>query len=621
VQQTSGRPTSGRRWLIPGLVAVVAAVIGVLVGLALVGFDVVPGGAQDATAPSPSQEDSRPPSDCTSDDRIALIVAAAPEIAPAVRQIVAETDATGDLRCVDVQVDAVPPPTVRAALARGWDEEQDGPAPHVWIPTTSTDVSLAAAGGAADLVDTDAPSIAISPSVIAMPQPMANVLGWPDAPMSWESIAALAAADDAWAEHDRRQWGAFRISLVEDVAAEPTIGAIGALTNAVGALPTSAASQSEDEAFQAKAQLLLLERKVEYLGATTDEQLEEIRATDQRDELLQTVSALPLTEQMVWLYNGGTDGDAEPDTPLAAWYPPDGAPDADYPYVRLEAPWTDEATREAAAGLLRAVEAPDGVRTLQASGFRDSSRDTTPELIDADGLRPDLAPGPPEPVVPDLIVGPLMHAWQDLSQTGNLLAVVDVSGSMETEVPGTGASRLDLSKLGLEAGIALTDPASSGGLWEFSTELDGSTDHRVLVPLGPLEEEVREGVTRQEAEIATVRALEPRTDTGLYDTILASYMYMLDSYEPDRLNAVIFFTDGKNDDANGISLGQLRRRLRDLVDPERPVLFIGVAYGAEADFEVLNRVTKITGGKLYMLDRPEDIRDVFIDVQTGGVAQ
>ena len=87
---------------------------------------------------------------------------------------------------------------------------------------------------------------------------------------------------------------------------------------------------------------------------------------------------------------------------------------------------------------------------------------------------------------------------------------------------------------------------------------------------------------------------------------------------PDK---VIFFTDGRNDDADGISLGQLRRRLRDLVDAERPVLFIGVAYGAEADFDVLNRVTKIAGGNLYELDRPEDIRDVFIDVQTGGVAK
>ena len=595
-----------------------AAIVGVLVGLALVGFDVVPGSARRGSSSPPSEHDSDPPSDCGADDHVALVVAAAPEIAPALRRIAQDAGTGGDLRCVDIEVSSTPPPTVRTALAQGWDEEEHGPAPHVWIPTTSTEVSLAAAGGAGDLVDTEAPSIAISPSVIAMPQPMADVLGWPDAPMSWESIADLAAADDAWAERDRRQWGAFRISLVEDVAAEPTISAIGALTDAVGALPTSAVTQTADEQFQAKAQLLLLERKVEYLGTTTDQQLDEIRAADQRDELLQTVSALPLTEQMVWLYN---DGDAAPDTPLAAWYPPDGAPDADYPYVRLDAPWTDEGTVEAAADLLGAIESSDGVRALQANGFRDSSRETTPELIDAGGLRPDLATAAPEPVLPDLVVGPLMQAWQGLSQTGNLLAVVDVSGSMETEVPGTGASRLALSKQGLEAGITLTDPASSGGLWEFSTELDGSTDHRVLLPIGPLNEEVREGVTRQEAEIATIRGLESQADTGLYDTILASYGYMMDNFEPDKLNAVIFFTDGKNDDADGISLRQLRRRLRDLVDPERPVLFIGVAYGAEADFEVLDRVTKVTGGKLYELDRPEDIRDVFIDVQTGGVAE
>jgi hypothetical protein len=94
---------------------------------------------------------------------------------------------------------------------------------------------------------------------------------------------------------------------------------------------------------------------------------------------------------------------------------------------------------------------------------------------------------------------------------------------------------------------------------------------------------------------------------------------MLDNYEPGRLNAVIFFTDGKNDDDNGISLEQLRTRLRDLVDPQRPVLFIGVGYGPEADFGTLEAVTAITGGKLYELERPEDIRNVFIDVQTGNL--
>jgi hypothetical protein len=33
----------------------------------------------------------------------------------------------------------------------------------------------------------------------------------------------------------------------------------------------------------------------------------------------------------------------------------------------------------------------------------------------------------------------------------------------------------------------------------------------------------------------------------------------------------------------------------------------------------LNAITTVTDGKLYQLQRPEDIRNVFIDVQTGGV--
>ena len=70
---------------------------------------------------------------------------------------------------------------------------------------------------------------------------------------------------------------------------------------------------------------------------------------------------------------------------------------------------------------------------------------------------------------------------------------------------------------------------------------------------------------------------------------------------------------------NDDELRQLLERLGDLVDPEREVLFIGVGYGPEADFDALRAVTRITGGKLYDLDRPDDIRDVFIDVQTGNV--
>ncbi len=604
---------SGRTWVLLGVVAGVAAAVGAAVGLVLVRSDAIGGDAVATTA-------STGP-DCGDADRVELRVFAAPAIAPAVRDIARSSgDVEESLRCVDIVVTAAPASTVSAALGRGWNERTDGPPPHVWVPTTSNEVALARRVASDPMLEPDPVSIATSPSVIAMPQPMADELGWPDESLTWTDVAELTASDDAWAERDRPAWGPFTLSLVEDLASEPSIGAMAALTRALGALPSPdhPVGALGEEQFQARAQLLELERKVEYLGASTAEQLDRIRAADERGALLGTVSALPLTEQMVWRYNGGAAGDDAPDTALAAWYPKDGSSDADYPYVRLDASWTNEQTDVAATAFLDALVSGYGSTQLRAAGFRDETRQATPELFGGRGVQPDLAPGEPAPV-PAQIVGPLVQAWRALSQTGNLLAVVDVSGSMRTLVPGTDATRLDLSKQGLEAGLALLDPASSAGLWEFSTDLVGSNDHRILVPIGPLDGEVSVGVTRRDAQLAAVRGLTPRADTGLYDTIAASYAYLLDNFEPGAINAVIFFTDGQNDDQDGITFRQLRRRLRDLVHPEREVLFVGVAYGRDADFDALKAVTSITGGMLYTLERPEDIRDVFIDAQTGGL--
>jgi Ca-activated chloride channel family protein len=328
---------------------------------------------------------------------------------------------------------------------------------------------------------------------------------------------------------------------------------------------------------------------------------------------------MPLTEQQAWQFNQGEPGGhAPPTTPLAVWYPSDGGPDADYPYAVLDASWSDQAANVAAAAFLDLLQSPEGQQHLQRFGFRDSSRQTTPELSEQDTIRPDMAL--PEPEELDIAaVGQVLQAWRGLSQTGNILSVFDVSGSMKTEVPGTGASRLELSVQGSIAGLELLDPNTINGLWEFSTDIGpGGRDYRELLPLGPLGGEFN-GVPRREAAIAALQGLRPRNDTGLYDTIAAAYEHLQDNYQPDRINTLVIFTDGKNDDDDGISLTQLQAHLRGLVDPAREVLILAVGYGPEADFEALNAVTTVTDGKLYVLERPEDIRNVFIDVQTGGV--
>jgi Ca-activated chloride channel family protein len=466
----------------------------------------------------------------------------------------------------------------------------------------------------------DLPSIVRSPTVIAMPQPMAEAVGWPDSELSWNNVAQMAAAENAWAEQGHDEWGPFKLSLVEDVEAEPSITSVVALTRTVGAVrpDPSADDAASAEQFEARAQLLLLERKVDYLGETTQAQFEQLVEADENGELLQTVSAVPLTEQQAWQFNnGGREGGTPPEMPLAVWYPSDGGPDADYPYAVLDAPWSDQATSVAAAAFLDLLQSSEGRQRLQDFGFRDASRQATPEL-EQDTLRPDMAR--PEPERVDAAqVAPTLQAWRGLSQTGNLLSVIDVSGSMKTEVPGTGASRLELSAGGAIAGLQLLDPNTINGLWEFSTDIGpNGEDYRELIPLGELDGEIN-GVPRRQAAMAALQGLRPREDTGLYDTIAAAYQHLQDNYQPDRINALVVFTDGKNDDDDGLSLQRLQAQLREQVDPERQVLILAVGYGPEADFEALNAITTVTDGKLYQLQRPEDIRNVFIDVQTGGV--
>ena len=116
--------------------------------------------------------------------QIKLTVAAATEIAPAVEQAAQQwiTDgANVNGTCVAVNVTGVNPATMAAAVAREHKVALTGlgPAPasvtvpDVWIPDSSTWL-LRLKSEASGFVPTDGKSIAQSPVVVAMPEPLAR---------------------------------------------------------------------------------------------------------------------------------------------------------------------------------------------------------------------------------------------------------------------------------------------------------------------------------------------------------------------------------------------------------------------------------------------------------------
>ena len=86
--------------------------------------------------------------------------------------------------------------------------------PHLTSPASEAYVKLANArwrarsGGRDLLPKTD--SLVLSPVVIAMWKPMAEALGWPQRPVGWADILALARNPQGWAARGQPQWGRFK---------------------------------------------------------------------------------------------------------------------------------------------------------------------------------------------------------------------------------------------------------------------------------------------------------------------------------------------------------------------------------------------------------------------------
>ncbi len=198
----------------------------------------------------------------------------------------------------------------------------------------------------------------------------------------------------------------------------------------------------------------------------------------------------------------------------------------------------------------------------------------------------------------------VLKSWAELRKPANVLLVLDVSGSMGAEVPGTGKTKLDLAKQAAINALPQFGPNDSVGLWMFSLKQDGNKDHRELVPMG------RGNQSRLKSRIDGLIA---NGGTGLYDTALASYEHVLQRQSDDAINAVVFLTDGRNEDNNSISLDDLLAELHKEAGQETVRMFT-IAYGADADLGVLRQISQTTDAAAYDSRKPGSIDQVFTAV-------
>jgi Ca-activated chloride channel homolog len=579
----------------------------VLVGVLVLSLGAASAGAvRVLSADSPSA-----PPTCTAPVGT-LTVGAAPAVTPWLGPLAASytnEHRTVAGRCVQVETETLTQDQAQQALQPVAFPGAPTP-PDVWIPQSTTSVALARARPEGrKVLAVPTPPVATSPAVLAAPTDALRLLAGPDG--SQPPLAALSArlADRrGWGQPGlgHPEWGPIRVSTTDPGSTPLGTGMLLALVGVQTRTPTPDVSAAQFQRADVQQSLLGLARTLRATATSGDQLMAEVAKTGTVAEVVSSLGLIAAYEQDVWKY----DRDS-PAIVLSVAYPVDGQLAADYPYVVPNGSWIDAADRAAAADFRGWLLSPAVQGRLGQYGLRGADGVAGEEI--AAGLRMDSIL-PLAPVPQQAVDGPsaARQAWRLLTRRVSLLGLFDVSGSMADPVPGGGQSKLDVARSAAQAALGFFDPADSIGLWEFSRELDGDRDYRVLVPLGPAGQRVGPFPNRQVASVAAYRRMVPRTATGLYDSILAAYRSATAAFRPDAVNTVVVITDGKNEDPGSITLDQLLSRLRALHDPAKPVHVVTLAYGTGADQAALAQVAKVTDGLQFASPDPRSIGKVFV---------
>jgi Ca-activated chloride channel family protein len=573
---------------------------------------------------------SHPTSAGCAQNQLQLTVVAAPDIAGVLRQTaLTYTNAhhTASGRCVSVSVQSLEAAQASSALVKGWTGAVAVPRPDVWVPDSSMWAQLAElqlkAAHRPDPIPVEQPSIATSPLVVAMPRPMAQAIGWPRRPIGWADLLGALQKEGGWAALGHPEWGAVKLGKTDPTQSTPGLeGVIGALTATLqaGALTPAVLNAHMDET---RTLILGLERAPGEQADTATNFLVNLQQEDDSGAALKFVSAVPLGEKQVFDYNQGNPGGdpgtlgehAKPKVPLVAVYPKEGTPEADHPWLVLNEPWVDSAKRSAASAFLGYLLSPTVQAKFQAAGLRDANGKAGSVATELNGLLSDQ----PARVIPNpspAVVGGILQGWGQASRRGNVLAVFDVSGSMNEPVPGTGTTKMGLVRHAAAAATALWAPEDNVGIWAFSTKLppDGK-DYQEIVPLGPVDAVIPgTNKTRRQLLDEGVAKLQATThDTALYETALAAFRLVQSHYVPGRINTVVLLTDGINDNpGNPLTLAQLLQQLKAGEKSGPQVRVITIGYGRDADVNALKAISQATGGAFFSAADPRGIEEIFL---------
>ncbi len=468
--------------------------------------------------------------------------------------------------------------------------------PTVWSPASRILLPVAndewgRQNNGATLVDENAPLLVLSPVVIAMWKPMAEALGWPGKSLGWSDIAELASSGTTWADFGRPEWGPVQFGHTHPDYSNSGVSTIIALcyaaTGKTRGLTVADVQDPKTAAFVRDVQSGVI-----HYGESTG-----FFADQMFNRGPGYLSAAVLYENLV-IESYNRDRYPNVSLPVVAIYPKEGTFWSDHPYAILNAPWVSAEQREAADIFLRyLLDRPQQELALRY-GFRPSSTDVplgapiTPEN-GVDPQQPQTLLEVPRPDVLNAIRG----VWVQNKKRVDVMAVLDVSGSMEDE------ARLEQAKAALRIFVEQLQDDDGFGLTIFS---DQATVLSPISPIGPKRAEM----------LNRIAGLTPRGATRLLDTVVEAYQEMSASPPGQRIRAVVVLTDGLDNRSQRKSQDVLALLRQDREGYSIKVFT--VAFGGDADVNLLKDIASATGAKSYVGKPGErgSIERIYQDIAT-----
>ncbi len=490
-----------------------------------------------------------------------------------------------------IVVEATPMGSIESA--RGIVEGQLQPT--VWSPASSIYIPVANAEWRArehtdDLVPGEPPDLVISPVVIALWLPMAEALGWPNEPIGWADIAAMAISEEGWAAYGYPEWGTFKFGHTHPNYSNS--GIVSVIAEAYAGAGKQRGLTLEDlQNPQVRDFMAEVESAIIHYGSSTG-----FFAGRMFERGPSYLSAAVMYENLVVAQESKRLAGQSSQLPVVAIYPQEGTFWSNHPYAILNAPWVTAEQRAAAEDFQAfLLDRPQQQRAIEL-GFRPA--DVNIPLTSPLDAQHGVDPGQPQTVlqIPSAeVIAGIQDLWKkEAKKPVDLVVVMDVSGSMRGD-------KISAARSSLLQFVDLLDDRDRLEIVLFSRDLV------TLSPLSPLGEK-RNDMRRR------VSGIVEGGDTRLYGAVKMAYDELLDKGDPDHIRAMVVLSDGENTIWD-IDLDQLLAHIGSSGESGTAPKIFTIAFGSDADRDVLRRIAEITGGKQYDGD-PQTIYEVYAAIAT-----